>query len=88
VKETHLCVSLTGTEGSSSKIGAEGVLQFCEDLGVDPTDLVVLLIAWKFGAKRMGEFSKAEFCDGMRVIGYVDLQEAAYCFLASILLRG
>ena len=38
-----------------------GTERLCNDLGLDPADRKVLLLAWKMGAQRMGYFSKKEF---------------------------
>lgn len=43
---------------------AEGIEHFCEDLRVDPTEFVVLVLAWKFGADEMCTFTHREFVDG------------------------
>ena len=43
---------------------AAGMEQFCEDLGVNPTDLIVLIIAWKFQASEMCRFTREEFING------------------------
>lgn len=43
----------------------EGMAQLVKDLGVDAEDIITLVIAWKFGAKTIGEFTKQEFVDGM-----------------------
>ena len=51
------------------KMLAEGVSRFCEDAGLDPTSLTVLLIAWKFKAATQCEFSRKEFVDGMSSLG-------------------
>ena len=48
---------------------AEGVSRFCEDAGLDPTSLTVLLIAWKFKAATQCEFSRKEFVEGMSSLG-------------------
>lgn len=48
-----------------NKIGIDGIQQFCDDLGLDPASISVLLIAWKFRAATQCEFSKQEFMDGM-----------------------
>ena len=40
---------------------AEGIQQFCDDLGVDPADIVMLVISWHLSAAAMGEYSSAEF---------------------------
>lgn len=48
-----------------NKIGIDGIQLFCDDLGLDPASISVLLIAWKFKAATQCEFSKQEFMDGM-----------------------
>lgn len=48
-----------------NKIGIDGIQQFCDDLGLDPASISVLIIAWKFKAATQCEFSKQEFMDGM-----------------------
>lgn len=48
-----------------NKIGIDGIQQFCDDLGLDPASISVLLIAWKFRAATQCEFSKQEFIEGM-----------------------
>nr|XP_015216393.1 PREDICTED: DCN1-like protein 1 isoform X3 [Lepisosteus oculatus] len=48
-----------------NKIGIDGIQQFCDDLGLDPASISVLVIAWKFRAATQCEFSKQEFMDGM-----------------------
>ncbi|TDH65942.1 hypothetical protein CCR75_006536 [Bremia lactucae] len=47
-------------------INEEGILKFCEDLGVDPQDLVVLVIAWKMEATYMCAFTRKEWQKGMQ----------------------
>lgn len=51
------------------KMLAEGVSRFCEDVGLDPTSITVLLIAWKFQAATQCEFSRKEFVEGMSTLG-------------------
>jgi DCN1-like protein 1/2 len=40
-------------------------MKFCEDLGVQPDDIVMLVISWNFQAEHMYEYKKDEFLDGM-----------------------
>ena len=49
----------------SELILADGVGRLCEDLGVDPSDLAVLVLAFHFKAARMCEFTKDEWRAGM-----------------------
>lgn len=43
---------------------AEGMEKFCVDLGVDPTEYIVLVLAWKFEASQMCRFTREEFLNG------------------------
>lgn len=51
------------------KIMAEGIISFCEDLGVDPGDVVMFVICWHMQAEKMGEFTREEFQDGLLEMG-------------------
>jgi DCN1-like protein 1/2 len=53
----------------ADQINVEGVSQFCDDLQVDPGDVVMLVIAWHMGAATMCEFSREEFISGLKSIG-------------------
>mmetsp|Transcript_15321 Transcript_15321/g.41161 ORF Transcript_15321/g.41161 Transcript_15321/m.41161 type:complete len:219 (-) Transcript_15321:301-957(-) len=46
-------------------IGPEGVESFCADIGLDPSDVLVLVFAWQLDAGRMGYFTKSEWTNGM-----------------------
>ncbi|XP_065885414.1 DCN1-like protein 5 isoform X2 [Dysidea avara] len=48
------------------EIGPEGVENFCYDLGVEPEDIVMLVIAWHMKAKRMGYFTRSEWMEGLQ----------------------
>ena len=54
---------------NSDAILADGVGRLCEDLGVDPGDVAVLVLAFHFKAARMCEFSKEEWRTGMKALG-------------------
>lgn len=51
---------------------AAGMEQFCEDLEVSPTDLIVLIIAWKFQASEMCRFTREEFINGCQRLKVTD----------------
>ena len=55
-------------DSEEDAILAEGMLKFCEDLEVDPTEFIVLVLAWKFGAKQMCKFTREEFFNGLKSI--------------------
>ncbi|KAI8422007.1 hypothetical protein MSG28_009912 [Choristoneura fumiferana] len=46
-------------------LGPEGMEKFCEDIGVDPENVVMLVIAYKMGAKQMGYFTQEEWVKGL-----------------------
>lgn len=50
-------------------IGPDGVEKFCRDLGVDPENVALLVLAWKMGAKQMGYFTLQEW-----ILGLTELQ--------------
>uniref|UniRef100_A0A2S2QV31 Defective in cullin neddylation protein n=1 Tax=Sipha flava TaxID=143950 RepID=A0A2S2QV31_9HEMI len=49
----------------SDTLGPEGMEKFCMDIGVDPEDLVMLVLAWKMNAKSMGYFTSTEWLKGL-----------------------
>lgn len=58
-----------------NKIGVEGITKFCEELRLDPTSRIVLIIAWKFKAAVQCEFTKSEFVNGMIELSVDDLEK-------------
>ncbi len=51
-------------DNGEDSILAEGMEKFCVDLGVDPTEFIVLVLAWKFEASQMCRFTREEFING------------------------
>lgn len=51
-------------DSDEDAILASGMEKFCVDLGVDPTEFIVLVLAWKFGASQMCRFTREEFING------------------------
>lgn len=47
---------------------SEGVEKFCQDLGVQPEEFKVLVLAWKFNAETMCRFSRKEFATGCKCL--------------------
>jgi len=39
--------------------------KFCEDIGVEPENIVMLVLAYKMGATQMGFFSQQEWLKGL-----------------------
>ncbi|GAB6021369.1 DCN1-like protein 4 [Chamberlinius hualienensis] len=46
-------------------MGPEGMEKFCEDIGVEPENIVMLVLAWKMDAKQMGFFTSQEWTRGL-----------------------
>jgi DCN1-like protein 4/5 len=53
------------TDSDADKLGPEGMERFCEDLGVDPANIVMLVLAWHMNASDMGYFSRPEWIHGL-----------------------
>lgn len=45
-----------------------GMERFCQDLGVNPTEFMVLVLAWKFNASKMCCFTREEFVEGCKLL--------------------
>jgi len=50
---------------SLETIGPEGVESLCRDLGVEPENILLLVLSWKMGAKQMGYFTLQEWLTGL-----------------------
>ncbi|XP_072332839.1 DCN1-like protein 5 isoform X4 [Scyliorhinus torazame] len=46
-------------------VGPEGMEKLCEDIGVEPENIIMLVLAWKLEAQNMGFFTKEEWLKGM-----------------------
>ncbi|MBV96683.1 DCN1-like protein 4, partial [Eschrichtius robustus] len=47
--------------GTDDVVGPEGMEKFCEDIGVEPENVVMLVLAWKLDAQNMGYFTLQEW---------------------------
>ncbi|KAH9476857.1 Defective in cullin neddylation protein 1 [Psilocybe cubensis] len=50
-------------------ITVDGTIKFCEDLEVDPEDVVLLAIAYELKSPRMGQWTRAGWVDGWKAVG-------------------
>ncbi|KAL8171034.1 hypothetical protein V2J09_022838 [Rumex salicifolius] len=50
-------------------IMADGITLLCNDIQVDPQDIVMLVVSWHMKAATMCEFSKQEFLGGLQALG-------------------
>ncbi|RVW36799.1 DCN1-like protein 1 [Vitis vinifera] len=56
-------------------IMADGISVLCNDLQVDPQDIVMLVVSWHMKAATMCEFSKQEFISGLQALGIDSLEK-------------
>ncbi|XP_046384843.1 DCN1-like protein 5 [Ischnura elegans] len=53
------------TPDDPDTLGPEGMEKYCEDIGVEPENVVMLVLAWKMGAHNMGFFTLSEWLRGL-----------------------
>ncbi|XP_057473894.1 uncharacterized protein LOC130762239 isoform X3 [Actinidia eriantha] len=53
----------------------DGITLLCNDLQVDPQDIVMLVLSWHMKAATMCEFSKQEFIGGLQALGIDSLEK-------------
>ncbi|KAJ1624164.1 Cullin binding-domain-containing protein [Pavlovales sp. CCMP2436] len=49
--------------------------RFCDDLECDPSDIAMLVLAWRLDANAMCEFQRRKFMDGCRKLGCESLAQ-------------
>lgn len=54
---------------------ADGISLLCNDMQVDPQDIVMLVLSWHMKAATMCEFSKQEFIGGLQSLGIDSLEK-------------
>ena len=52
-------------------ITIDGTIKFCEDLEVDPEDVVLLAVAYELKSRSMGTWTKKGWVDGWKALGWV-----------------
>ncbi|CAH1963041.1 unnamed protein product [Acanthoscelides obtectus] len=53
------------TPDDPDTLDPEGMEKFCEDIGVEPENVVMLVLAYKMQARKMGFFTKDEWLKGL-----------------------
>ncbi|KAJ8667164.1 hypothetical protein QAD02_008826 [Eretmocerus hayati] len=53
------------TADDPDTLGPEGMEKFCEDIGVEPENVVMLVLAYKMSARQMGFFTIGEWLKGL-----------------------
>ncbi|MFT7803099.1 hypothetical protein AGIG_G7713 [Arapaima gigas] len=54
--------------GPDKVLGPEDMEKFCEDISVEPENIIMLVLAWKLEAPNMGFFAKEEWIRGMTLL--------------------
>uniref|UniRef100_A0A8C7Z1R5 DCN1-like protein n=1 Tax=Oryzias sinensis TaxID=183150 RepID=A0A8C7Z1R5_9TELE len=54
--------------GPDKVFGPEAMERFCEDIGVEPENIIMLVLAWHLEAANMGYFTKDEWLRGMTIL--------------------
>mmetsp|Transcript_38766 Transcript_38766/g.51079 ORF Transcript_38766/g.51079 Transcript_38766/m.51079 type:complete len:264 (+) Transcript_38766:113-904(+) len=70
-------------EDDPDTITDDGITRFCEELGIDTQDVVVLVISWKMQASTMCVYTREEWQRGMSAMG-VDSLEALQKILSDL----
>ncbi|KAG8466741.1 hypothetical protein KFE25_008120 [Diacronema lutheri] len=60
---------------NAESIGPEGVEAFCADIGLEPSDVHILVLAWRLDASRMGYFTHVEWTNGFAKLSASSLPE-------------
>ncbi|KAL9851427.1 DCN1-like protein 4 isoform 6-T11 [Geothlypis trichas] len=63
--DAHTKIKHRKVESTDDIVGPEGMEKFCEDIGVEPENVVMLVLAWKLDAQNMGYFTLQEWLKGM-----------------------
>lgn len=61
---THVCTDPNGDE-----ISIDGTIQLCQDLKVDPENVVLLAVAYELKSPRVGEWNKKGWVEGWSRLG-------------------
>jgi len=55
-------------QDSPDSIGANGTMKLCEDLGIDPEDVVTLALAYELKSPTIGDWPKKGWIEGMKAL--------------------
>ncbi|KAJ7153402.1 hypothetical protein C8R43DRAFT_444749 [Mycena crocata] len=55
-----------------AEISVDGTIRLCEDLGVNPEDVVLLAVAYELKSPRVGEWNRPGWLEGWKSIGHED----------------
>ncbi|KAI8990376.1 Cullin binding-domain-containing protein [Trametes punicea] len=57
------------TDPDGDDIAVDGTIRFCEDLGVDPEDVVLLAVAYELKSPGMGQWTRKGWVEGWKALG-------------------
>lgn len=66
------------TPDDPDSLGPEGMEKFCEDIEVEPENVVMLVLAYKMQARQMGFFTKEEWLKGLSEMQCDSIQKLQY----------
>ena len=58
-----------GLDEGSDEITIDGTIKLCEDLEVDPEDVVMLAVAYELKSPKVGEWARAGWVEGWKGLG-------------------
>lgn len=58
-------------EPDGEDITIDGTIKLCEDLGVDPEDVVLLAVAYELKSPAMGQWTRKGWTEGWKALGCV-----------------
>ena len=58
-------------DSDGEDITVDGTIKLCEDLKVDPENVVLLAVAYELKSPRMGEWTRKGWVDGWKNLRYV-----------------
>jgi len=72
---------------SEDAILVEGTEEYCNDLEVDPTDVIMLIIAYHLDSENMCEFTRENWIKGWTSLGYLNFLLFFFFFFFIIYFR-
>ena len=58
-----------GPDEGSDEITIDGTIKLCEDLEVDPEDVVMLAVAYELKSPKVGEWARTGWVEGWKGLG-------------------
>lgn len=76
-----------GVDPDGEDITIDGTIKLCEDLSVDPEDVVLLAIAYELKSPRMGQWTKTGWIEGLKGLGYAPSFSLRFLLTRPVQLR-